>query len=420
MGKGTDATQAAVTPNGQAPSSRTLLLLVVALVGLNLRPFLAAVGPLAASIRTATALDYQSMSLLVLVPMVLMGVCAFAGPMLLGRVGARRSVIAALVVLASGSALRLVTTDGATLVGTAALCGLGAAIVQAAFPGIIKEHFPERVAVVMGLYSAMLMGGGALGAQAAPIVAHAAGNWHLGLAWLAVPAALAASASAVVLPRQASRRAGTASASTLLRRPRTWLLMACFGLVNGGYSSAIAWLAPYYQSIGWTTATSGGLLATMAVAQAIAALSMPILSARWRDRRPWICFTLLLQVVAFAGLAFWPQVLAVGWAALAGAGLGGCFALSMVVALDHLDDPADAGALSALMQGGGFLIAAVPPWIVAALRDQTDSFAAGWLLHLGCAALVAVLTLRLAPQGYARAMGNAGRDDFAKGRSAGA
>jgi CP family cyanate transporter-like MFS transporter len=47
------------------------------------------------------------------------------------------------------------------MVGTAALLGVGAAIVQAVFPGIIKRHFPKHVGIVTGLYSSMLMGGGA-------------------------------------------------------------------------------------------------------------------------------------------------------------------------------------------------------------------------------------------------------------------
>ena len=72
--------------------------------------------------------------------------------------------------------------------------------------------------------------------------------------------------------------------------------------------------------------------------------------------------------------------------------------------LDHLPDPVEAGTLSALMQGGGFVIAAPAPWIVAALHDGTGGFVAGWLLHLGCAAAVAMLIARLAPSRYARAM----------------
>jgi CP family cyanate transporter-like MFS transporter len=387
----------------QGASARSLLLGVVAIVGLNLRPFLTAIGPLTGRVSEATGLDYRSMALLTLVPMLLMGLFAFWGPFLQRTLGARLAVIGGLAVLVVGSALRLVTSDGAALIGTAALCGLGVAVVQAVFPGIIKEQFPNRTAVVMGLYSSMLMGGGAAGAQLSPIVADAFGSWRAGLAWIALPAALAVAAT-VVLPKDRKREASTSGAAALLRRPRTWLLMACFGLVNGGYSSVVAWFAPHYQTLGWTSAASGSLLAVMAVSQAVAALSLPVLAARGEDRRSWLWVTLLMQMVGFGGLAVWPQFSPVAWAVLVGAGLGGCFALSMVVALDHLRDPREAGALSALMQGGGFVIAAIPPWIVAALHDRTGGFAAGWLFHLGCVVIVAALVVRFVPSGYARAM----------------
>jgi CP family cyanate transporter-like MFS transporter len=111
-----------------------------------------------------------------------------------------------------------------------------------------------------------------------------------------------------------------------------------------------------------------------------------------------------MQATGFAGLALWPEASPIGWTVVLGAGLGGCFALSMLVALDHLPDPAQAGALAALMQGGGFLIAAIPPWIVAVLHDLTGGFVAGWLMHLACVLVVVLLAARLAPLGDARAM----------------
>ena len=76
----------------------------------------------------------------------------------------------------------------------------------------------------------------------------------------------------------------------------------------------------------------------------------------------------------------------------------------MIVALDHLPDPAEAGALSALMQGGGFLIAALPPWIVAVLHDAAGSFVTGWL-HLAAVIVVAALYWRVDPARYPMAMG---------------
>lgn len=402
----------AVRPALAIPAG-SLVLGVVAMVGLNLRPFLTAIGPLASRVSEATGLDHQSMALFTLVPMLLMGFFAFSGPFLQRALGARLAVMGGLAVLCIGSALRLFTSDGAALIGTAALCGLGVAVVQAVFPGIIKEQFPTRTPVVMGVYSSMMMGGGAVGAQLSPIIADASGSWRAGLAWVALPAALAVAAT-VALPKDRTHDSGGLGVSTLLRRPRTWLLMACFGLVNGGYASVVAWLAPYYQTLGWTSAGSGGLLAVMAASQAMAALALPVLAARREDRRPWLWVALLMQVAGFAGLVFWPQFSPVAWAVVVGAGLGGCFALSMVVALDHLQDPKEAGALSALMQGGGFMIAAVPPWIVAALHDQTGGFAAGWLFHLGCAALVTALAVRFVPSGYARAMNASARPGTAR------
>ncbi len=80
--------------------------------------------------------------------------------------------------------------------------------------------------------------------------------------------------------------------------------------------------------------------------------------------------------------------------------MGGCFALTLIVALDHFEEPSNAGALSALMQGGGVLLAAIPPWLVAALHDFTGSYKAGWIFHIFSVILVIVLVIRLAPKSY--------------------
>lgn len=383
---------------------RPLMLGLVALVGLALRPFLTGLGPVAPQVAAATGLSLQGLALMTLLPVLLMGAGAFFGPALQARLGARRATVAALLVLAAGSGLRLMAGSAAQMLGSALLLGLGAAVVQAVFPTIIKREFPRRISLAMGLYASMMMGGGALGAQAAPLIAGASGSWRLALGWLALPAALTALLVARALPRDArpARAAGTAL-SGWLRLPRVWLLMACFGLVNGGYSSLVAWLAPAYRELGWSAGASGGLLAVLAAGQAVAALAMPVLAGRRPDRRPWLLACLVAQGLGFATLAAWPLAAARPVVFVLGAGLGGCFSLMMLVALDHLPDPAGAGALAALMQGGGFLLAAVPPWILALLHEARGSFAAGWQLHLGAVALVGLLVLRLDPCGYGAA-----------------
>ncbi|MNR75571.1 putative transporter YycB [compost metagenome] len=394
-------------------ASRTevgLRLALVLLVALNLRPFLTAVGPLASRIAGETGLDYQGMAWLTLLPMVLMGIGAFLGTLLTQRIGARQALLGALMVLGAGSALRALVPgggagSGSMLILTAALCGAGVAVVQAAFPGEIKRHFPLHVPLVTGLYSAALMGGGALGAQLTPLLTEASGNWRQALAFWAAPVGLALVLALVTLPRERSRAGGTGPSLAMLRRPRTWLLMSGFGLVNGGYASAVAWLAPYFQAQGWSPATSGGLVALMAIAQGVSALALPALSGNRRDRRPWLGLALVAQALGFAGLAFLPGLAPQLWVMILGAGLGGCFALMMIAALEHLPDPQEAGALSALMQGGGFLLASLPPWLLAVLHGASGSFALGWGVHVACVLVVLGLSTHLNPERYAEAMG---------------
>ena len=87
-----------------------------------------------------------------------------------------------------------------------------------------------------------------------------------------------------------------------------------------------------------------------------------------------------------------------------GIGLGGCFSLYMLVALDHLPSPTQAGALNALMQGGGFILAALAPWIVAQLQQLSGSWTVGWLYHASIAALVCLMVAQFNPKHYAREM----------------
>ena len=190
----------------------------------------------------------------------------------------------------------------------------------------------------------------------------------------------------------------------LLRRRRTWLLLISFGLMNGGYASTVAWLAPFYQTHGWTATQSGSLLAILSIAQAVSALTMPALARRNVDRRLWVMLALVLQVTGFTGLAMWPDAMPTLNAIILGLGLGGCFSLFMLVALDHLPSPTQAGALNAVMQGGGFILAALAPLVLAQLQQWSGNWAAGWLYQAGVAALVLGLVSQFKPKYYAKVM----------------
>lgn len=391
-------------PHAPAPRRIALLFLIV-VIALNLRPFLAAPGPILPRIAQDTGLSLGALSLLTLLPMMLMGVGAFASPGIQARIGTRRGLLLALCLLFTGISLRLFAVNGAVLIGTAILCGAGVAFIQSAIPGLIKEKFPTGVAGMTGLYSAMIMTGGALGAQLTPALVDSGAHWTAALAVLALPVLLALGVAVVFLSDTRFIRPRPGLVTELLGRRRTWVLMAVFGLINGGYSSLIAWLAPFYQAHGWSSSESGFLISVLAVTQAASAVILPLLARNHIDRRPWLWACIAMQATGFAGLAVAPATLPFFWVAICGIGLAGTFALCIVLALDHFPDPARAGPLAALMQGGGFILAAIPPFILAHIHDGSGSFAGGWIMHLGWLALAAILIGRFNPARYPEVMG---------------
>jgi CP family cyanate transporter-like MFS transporter len=383
-------------------------MILLVLVGLNLRPFLTSVGPVLDIVRGDTGLDFRAVSMLTTLPFVLMGVGAGVGAGLARRFGEKRALGAALLLLAAGCVSRLWAADGAGLIAGAGIAGAGVAMIQALMPGLAKRWFPDRLPLAMGLYSAALVGGGAFGAVASPWLA-AHGGWHLALAVWALPALGTLALWLANAPcRTADVGAGVGAngiaISAFFRNPRAWQLAVYFGLANSGYSSLVAWLPSFYRQVGMAAQASGNLLAWMAVFQATGALLLPMLARGAADRRGALWLTLALQAVGFAGFATLPAFAPWCWVACAGVGLGGFFALSLIVTLDHLPDAQRAGALAAFVQGVGFLIAATGPWLIGWLRDAGGGFAAAWSMHLAVVVAMGALTVAFSPASYRRSM----------------
>ena len=380
------------------------LLVLVMLIGINLRPFLTAIGPLAGRIDARLALGMDNLAWVTLLPLLLIGVGVLFTPTLLRLTSPRRLLAAALLLLALGSALRFDLTSGALLIASAALCGLGSALVQGVLPGLIKGAFARRVPLVMGIFSACMMGGGALGAILSPHLAERF-DWSRVLALWGLPVLLALIwlGWRVRLPT-VTRAPQPQREQRLIGLPRSWLLIGCFGIINSGYGIVVAWLAPAYMAQGLSAQQGGELVAWLALAQTLSGLGLPMLAARRLDRRPWMGLAILAQALGFGGLWLAPASAPILWCMLCGAGLGGSFSLIMVIALDHLPDPRRAGALSALMQGFGFMLAATGPWVAARLYHASGDFAAAWQWQLGGLVLMSLLVLRLDPRHYARVM----------------
>lgn len=270
-------------------------LLVIFCLGINLRPILTGIGPLLEEITAGTGLGFQGASLLTVLPVLCMGLVALLLPWLGRWLAEHRGIVCGLLAIAAACLWRLELDSGLALIASAALAGSGVAIIQALVPGVVKRWFPRRVPAAMGLYSASLMAGGGTAAVLSPRIAEHFSNWQAGLGAWAVPALLALLLWMFARPREVLPSAGEGPVRHFFGNRRGWLLAVYFGLINGGYTSMVAWLPVYYRQLGWSAQDSGGLVGIMTIFQVLAALSVPLLIRRRLDRRPWLLAALLVQ-----------------------------------------------------------------------------------------------------------------------------
>lgn len=380
---------------------KTLTLFVLVLIGINMRPLLTSIGPLLPQLQHATGMSFTLVSLLTALPVIAMGVLALAGGWINRHVSENRSIALSLLAIGIGALLRELAPQSGLLLSSALLGGIGIGVIQAIIPSVIKRLFHHRTPQVMGLWSAALMGGGGLGAAITPWLAQHSALLHHALAWWALPA-LAALIGWLPLCKMLPAAPVAASAQVapaVFRHHRAWTLGLYFGLINGGYASLIAWLPPYYMQLGHSAQFSGTLLALMTVGQTAGALVLPML-ARHEDRRKLLMLALALQLFGFCGFIWLPQQWPLLWAVSCGVGLGGAFPLCLVLALDHSPQPAVAARLVAFMQGIGFIIAGLSPWLSGLLRSLSGNYQLDWEFHAICVFILMALTLRFVPARY--------------------
>lgn len=387
------------------PSIISIVPLAV-LIGLSLRPSMAAIGPVVELLKSDISLSYVQIALLTTLPVLAMGLGCFVAAHLAGRLGFSFLLGGSLLLIAFADGLRALAEGYASLLVTAVTAGMGIAFIQALFPVLIKHQAGQRMALVMGWYIAAIMGGAALASAVTPHVAELSGNWRNGLAIWAIPALLAWTIWQVQSRRQqisipANQRSRSAS-KPLLLQPRVWTLALFFGLGTAGYTCILAWLPPHYISLGWSRTDAGMLLAVLTAVEVVSGLTLPALAQRHTDRRPVVMLTLCL---AFAGfLILWlaplrfPHLMTI----LLGAGIGGLFPLSLIVAMDHHPDPQRAGAIAGMVQGIGYFIAAFSPLGAGIIRDLTGTFSSAWAFLALVTVTLMATCLRFDPKRYSQ------------------
>lgn len=380
----------------------TWLMFSIILVALNLRPSMAAVGPLLSAICGDIPLSFSLASLLTMLPVMAMGLAMFFGIGVSQRLGEQRTVVLSLLIIGLATVSRLFLDSAAELILSAVLAGIGIALIQALMPALIKSRFSDNVSVCMGLYVTSIMGGAAIAASFAPLVMTRTDSWRVGLAIWAALALVALLFWSAQRSRRPTPSAKSSSNESFFTNSRAWLLAIFFGLGTASYTCVLAWLAPYYVEKGWSEQQAGLLLGFLTAMEVLSGLLTPAIANRSRDRRLVLVVLLTLIMAGFCGLILSPQHLSLLWPCLLGLGIGGLFPMSLIVSLDHLDNPQRAGGLTAFVQGIGYLIAGLSPLMAGMIRDQMGSFEWAWWSLTGVMALMILMVLRFDPRHYAK------------------
>src|SRR5919199_1522146 len=145
---------------------RALLLVALFFVASNLRPAFTSVAPVLEAIGQDLGLGRAALGLLTTIPILCMSVFALTAAWISERIGAERGVLWSVVLIGVATAARLAGEQVVALFASTFLVGVGIAVAQSQLPMIVKGRFPERAALVTGIYTLGINAGAAVPAEA--------------------------------------------------------------------------------------------------------------------------------------------------------------------------------------------------------------------------------------------------------------
>jgi MFS transporter, CP family, cyanate transporter len=323
------------------------------LAGVGLRLTILAVPPVISLIQADLQLSGTEIGILTGLPIVLFGVAALPGSLLIARFGAVAILVAGLTIAGIASALRGAVLDVFVLYGATIVMGAGIAIMQPALPPLVRQWMPERVTFATALYTNGLLVGETLAVMLTipnvlPLVDN---SWRGALAIWGVPLIVIALLTVLLAPAetnaQSSRTQAPMSGWPDWSNPLIWQIGFVFGAINSVYFCSNAFLPGYLIGAGRADLIPVTLTA-LNLGQLPASFVLLGIAGKLENRAwPFIaCGALMLACIAgmISTASAWTVVFA------AGLGFLGAFVLTLGFALPALlGGRSDVARMSAAM-----------------------------------------------------------------------
>lgn len=371
-----------------------LYILALFFISINLRIGITSVSPLLETIRQDLNISNFYVSFLTAIPVFCMGTFALLTGKVIKKYGAEKSIMTCLILIGLATCMRAFTFSISTLFASSLFIGIGIALAGPLLSGFIKEKFPTKIGLMIGIYSVGMGTGASLSAGLTIPLQHVLkGSWNMALAFWGALTIIAIMFWYPVMKRKKKTSTQNKKNNKLpLRNKKAWLFTILFGLQSGIFYSITTWLAPANQSMGVSSEQAGTLITVFTVIQMICSFLIPTLADIYKNRALWLLGSICFVIV---GLSLMIYPLTTPWipSILLGIGLGGVFPLALMLPLYETKTSEDASAWTAMMQSGGYIMGGFIPVLAGIARDYFDSYTQVFIIMALLSLILLLLTL---------------------------
>ncbi len=393
-----------MTDDEQEPRwARILVVLGIVALAFNLRPTAVSVGPVLDEISTGLRMHPAETALLTSLPVISFATIGAVAPRLARAIGLHRVTMLALLLVTAGLTARVQVDSATAFLVLSFLALAGMATANILLPSLVKLHFPHRVGLLTAVYSTGLaVGLSCASVLTVPFSANGDGplDWRRGLlVWAGTAAVAVIPWVGLIRHDRRPPTSGPIGTGSIARTRLGWLMALFFGVQSLQAYSIFGWLAQIYRDAGSTASEAGLLLGVTTAISIPLSFLIPALTARVRRQGVLLSAIMIWYPVGYLGLAIAPDRLSWLWAAALG--IGTCtFPFILTLIGLRARTPAGTAALSGFTQSTGYLIAAIGPFGVGAVREATGGWTVPLLLLLALCVPQYVIGLMTARPAY--------------------
>ena len=365
-----------------------LILACIGLIALNMRGPFVAVAPVVDSLQADLGFSPVELGLLTGIPVLCFSLASPLASLAGRRLGAEFAVMLTLLGVLAGVVIRSSGSGVPVLVGTV-IIGVAITIGNIAVPLIIRRDFaPRRQATAMGVYTAALNIGSFLTSVATAPLAELVG-WRLSLA---ASALLALAAILFWIPTVGFQRALVPAAVPAPDRSASTAVAGVGWLTAGltlgfagqafSYYGVTAWLPSFLSDeLGMGAAEAGAGSSLFQIFAIVGGLGVPLL-ARFASTTTVAVTLSALWLTVPVGLLLAPDLWWM-WSSMGGIAQGGGITVVFIAIIKFARDQASAGKMSAVVQGVGYLVAALAPTVIGYVHGVSEGWTVPLLVILG-------------------------------------